>query len=45
MFGVSVKECYNVWDVGQGVLQCLGFGSGSEPMFGTRVRECSNVWG
>ena len=46
MFGV------NVW--GQGVLQCLGLGSGSAqfgvrvrdaPMFGVTVRECSNVWG
>ena len=45
MFGVSVKECYNVWDVGQGVLQYLGLGSGSSPMFGVRVREFSSVWG
>ena len=41
MFGVRVRECSNVF---QGVLQCLGLGSGSAPMF-VRVRECSNVWG
>ena len=40
MFG-GVRECSK----GQGVLQCLGLGSGSAPMFGVRVRECSNVWG
>ena len=33
MFGV--RECSN----GQGVLQCLGLGSGSAPMSGVRVRE------
>ena len=48
MFGVRVRECSNVWEfqcLGQGVLQCLGLGSGSAPMSGVRVRECSNVWG
>ena len=47
MFGVRVRECSNggVRVQGQGVLQCLGLGSGSAPMFGVRVRECSNVWG
>ena len=56
MFGVRVRECSNVWGKvkggcsnvwgwGQGVLQCLGIGSGTAPMFGVWVRECSNVWG
>ena len=49
MFGVRVRECSNVWGPmfgeGQGVLQCLGLGSGSAPMFGVRVRECSNQGG
>ena len=45
MFGVRVRDCSNVWGYGQGVLQCLGLGSGSAPMFGVRVRECSYVWG
>ena len=44
MFGVRVREYSNVVDEGQGVLQCLGLGSGSAPMFGVKVRECSNVW-
>ena len=51
MSGVRVRECSlglvssNVWGYGQGVLQCLGLGSGSAPMFGVRVREWSPMSG
>ena len=45
MFVIRFRECSNVWDEGQGVLQYLGLGSGSAPMFGMWVRECSNVLG
>ena len=39
MFVIRFRECSNVWDEGQGVLQYLGLGSGSAPMFGVRLRD------